>query len=238
MQLHIYKTNEELITAFADWIVDYIKQTLSQQNRFTIALSGGSTPKKLYELLASDDYKNKIDWSKIHFFFGDERYVPFEDERNNAHEAFETLLNHVPVIKQQIHVMRTDIEVEKSVEEYENILHNYFTTKTFDLVLLGLGDNAHTLSLFPHQPVIHEQKKRVDYFFLQEQNMYRITLTAPVVNESSCIAYLVTGKNKATAVKEILSDKYNPNEFPAQIIKPANGQLHWFLDEDAASLLK
>jgi 6-phosphogluconolactonase len=239
MQLHISKNADTFNTEVADWLVQYINETLQQQSRFTIALSGGSTPKKLHELLASDSYKNKIDWSKLHFFWGDERDVPFEDERNNAKMAFDTLLNHVPVVPEQIHIMQTDIAPEKSAEAYEKILHEYFpSTTTFDLVLLGMGDDGHTLSLFPgNDAVINEQKKWATSLWLEAQNMYRITLTAPVVNLSKCVAFLAIGEKKATILKEVLKGKYQPNIYPSQIIQP-KGQLYWFVDPTAAELIK
>src|SRR5690349_21506181 len=114
MKLIISKDIDELSQRFAEWLVEHIQKILNKQNQFKIALSGGSTPKKLYQLLASDDFKKKVDWSKVHFFWGDERCVPFTDDRNNAKMAFDAMLDHVPVLKEQVHVMRTDIEPEVS----------------------------------------------------------------------------------------------------------------------------
>src|SRR5688572_5441595 len=141
MNLHTYKNVDELSIKVADWMTGYIHQVLEKQDRFTLALSGGSTPQKLHKVLAASPFKEKIDWSKIHFFWGDERAVPFNDDRNNAKMAFDSLLNHVPVKKEQVHIMRTDIEPEAAAQEYEKLLNNYFDgrEKTFDLVLLGMG---------------------------------------------------------------------------------------------------
>src|SRR5262245_21860999 len=121
MQIIITKNIDEVNWQFAEWMIAYANDVLKNQDRFTIALSGGSTPKKLYQLLASKEFKNKIEWDKIHVFWGDERYVPFADDRNNAKMAFDTLLNHVDTPKSQIHVMRTDIDAEESASEYEGI---------------------------------------------------------------------------------------------------------------------
>lgn len=257
MPFIISKNIDELSRQVAEWMVDYIHKILQLQDRFTIALSGGSTPKKLHLLLASDEFKYKIDWQKLHVFWGDERYVPFTDDRNNARMAFDTLLDHVPVPQSQIHIMRTDINAEESAKEYEAILKEYFPLaarltpqaasepkilnhkpQTFDLVLLGLGDNSHTLSLFPNEEVIHEKDHWVRSVFVKEVNMQRITLTAPVVNLSKRIAFLVSGQDKAEAVAHILADNYDPDLYPAQIIKPVDGELLWFLDEAAAATLK
>ena len=252
MQLHIAKDLQELSTQAADFIVEHINNTLQKQPKYTIALSGGSTPKALHQLLASDVYKGHIDWSKIHFFWGDERFVPFVDERNNAKMAFDTLLDKVPVQKEHIHIMQTEnISPEASAAAYEKILHQYFPLvhthhaddvpdntphTTFDLVILGMGDDGHTLSLFPGKPVIHEEEKWATAFYLDAQSMYRITLTHPVVNHSACVMFMATGSGKAKVLKEVLKGNYNPDLYPSQIIKP-KGELHWFTDEAAAKEL-
>jgi len=246
MQLHISKNTDELSIQVADWMVDHINKTLQKQGRFTLVLSGGSTPKKLNELLTTEAYKNKIDWSKVHIFWGDERFVPFNDERNNAKMAFDTLLNQVPVAKDNIHVMQTEnITPEDSAKAYEEVLKNYFPQtgnrkpeigNTFDLVILGMGDDGHTLSLFPGKTeVIHETEKLCTSLWLESQDMYRVTLTHPIVNQSAAVAFLVTGSNKVKALHEVLKGEFNPDVYPSQIIKPIHGELHWFLDEAAAA---
>jgi 6-phosphogluconolactonase len=265
MKMHVAKTPDELSNDLANFIVDHIRDTLQHQQRYTIALSGGNSPKKLNSLLCSEEYKNKIDWEKLHIFWGDERYVPFADERNNAKMAFDTLLNFVPVPATQIHIMRTDIPPDISATAYEKVLHEYFDftqidgslphhaeqsafpfqpmlsareASTFDFVLLGMGDDAHTLSLFPGKSdVIQEKEKWCTSLWLESQSMYRITLTAPVVNQSACVAFLVPGNNKARALQQVLKGEYDPDKYPSQIIQPVNGELHFFVDEAAASLL-
>ena len=237
MNLHISKDIEALSQSFADWLVAYIKEVLAKRDRFTIALSGGSTPKKLYQLLASDNYSEQISWERLHFFWGDERYVPFTDDRNNAKMAFDELLDHVPVVKKQVHVIQTDIDPQESAAAYEKLLHPYFDNQphSFDLVLLGLGDNAHTLSLFPGYEVVMEHKKWVLGFYLKEQEMYRITLTAAVVNLAARVAFLVSGGDKAAAVYHIIASEHDPGLYPGQIVQPFNGELYWFCDEAAAA---
>jgi 6-phosphogluconolactonase len=240
MNLVIKKDSDQLSTDFAVWLIEYVEKRLQQQNRFTIVLSGGNTPKKLYQLLASEKFKQKIDWNKLHFFFGDERYVPFTDERNNAKMAFDNLLNHVPVSKKNIHTIHTDIDPEISAMEYEKLLHEYFpdNNKTFDLVLLGMGDNAHTLSLFPGYDVVNEKKKWVQSFYLDEQKMVRITLTAPVVNAAECVAFLISGGDKAAALQHVLGGEHDPNLYPSQAIQPYTGELFLWIDEAAAADLE
>lgn len=240
MNLIIKKNSDELSIDFAVWIADYIEKKLQQQSRFTIVLAGGNTPKKLYQLLATEEFKNKIDWSKLHFFWGDERYVPFADEKNNAKMVFDNLLNHIAIAKENIHIIRTDIEPELSAIEYEKLLHEYFpdNDKTFDLVLLGMGDNAHTLSLFPGYDVVQEKERWVQSFYLEEQKMVRITLTAPVVNAAGCIVFLVSGSDKAAAVQHVLAGEHEPDLYPSQIIQPFKGELYWWIDKAAGADLE
>lgn len=243
MNLSISADINLLSIAVADWMVERINETLQKQARFTLVLSGGNTPKKLNELLTTEVYKNKVDWSKVHIFFGDERFVPFNDERNNARMAFDTLLNYVPVANEHIHIMQTEnISPEDSANAYEAILKQYFPeftdTKsngtTFDLVLLGVGDDGHTLSLFPGKTdVIHETEKLCTSLWLASQDMFRVTLTHPIVNQSASVAFLASGSNKAEVLKEVLYGVYHPDIYPSQIIKPV-GELHWFVDEAAA----
>lgn len=239
MELHIEKDTKALSASLAEWINNYIQQVLAKQERFTFVLSGGSTPKALYALLAESPYKESIPWEKLHFFWGDERAVPFEDSRNNAKMCYDELLDKVPVKAENIHIMRTDITPEESAAEYEKIIKTYFegSETTFDFVLLGMGDDGHTLSLFPGTKVIHEQTALATSFFLQAQDMYRITLTAPVVNDAACVAFLAAGAGKAEVLKQVLKGEKNIDLYPSQIIQPVKGQLHWFVDEAAAALL-
>jgi 6-phosphogluconolactonase len=240
MKFHIYKNKEELSNKLALWICDLIDSTLQKQEFFTLALAGGETPKNLFKKLASKDFKEKINWKKIQIFWGDERFVPFKDERNNAKVAYDILIDHIDIPASQVHVMRTDIEPVFAAKEYEKILHHFFdnTNKSFDLVLLGMGDDGHTLSLFPHSPLINEESENwVNAVYNETQQMYRITLMPVIVNRASNIVFMVDGKKKSIVLKKVIEGKYTPTEVPAQIIKPANSELHWFLDESAATEL-
>lgn len=239
MELHVCKNYDELSEHLANWMVEYVCKILAIKARFSIVLTGGSTPKKLYLILASDEYKNKIDWSRANVFVGDERFVQFSDERSNAKMIQQTLLDHVAVNMAHVHFMQTEnVSAETAANAYEEVLQHYFNKNTseptFDLVLLGMGDDAHTLSLFPNQKdVINEQKKWCTYLWLEAQNMHRITLTAPIVNAARCVAFLVSGNGKTNAINNVLHKQYNPEMYPSQIIKPTTGKLHWFVDEAA-----
>jgi len=237
MQLHIYKTPTEVSKALADWITETIETTLKKQDRFTWVVTGGNSPKELYELLASAPYRDRIDWSKLHIFWGDERAVPYNDSRNNAKMTYDHLISKVPVVREQVHIMDTSLPPAESAKAYEAILRQYFGEQgtSFDLVLNGMGDDGHTLSLFPHTPVIHEKKAWVTSFYLDAQQMYRITLTAPVVNRARKVVFLTFGANKSNALFEVLKGPRNADQYPSQIIQPSDGDLHWFVDEAAAS---
>jgi 6-phosphogluconolactonase len=239
MHLHKVANAQELASAAADWLIYTINNCLQQQERCSLALSGGNTPKMLHHALTMQENIDRVDWTKVDFFWGDERYVSFTDERNNAKMAYETLLNFLPVTEQQIHIMRTDIEPADAALDYEKTLRTYFEKRTqyIDIVLLGMGDDGHTLSLFPQTPVIDEQTHWVRAFYLSAQSMYRITLTAPFVNKSADVAFLVSGAGKAQALKEVLQGDKNIHQYPSQIIQPESGELHLFVDEAAAALL-
>jgi 6-phosphogluconolactonase len=239
MKLHIYKDKDEMSHQLALWICEVISDSLKNQEFFSLVLSGGSTPKLLFEKLASPEFKDRINWKRIHIFWGDERAVPFSDERNNAKMAFDILIDHIEIPHDQVHIMRTDIEPNFAVDEYRKLLHTFFdnTTISFDLVLLGMGDDGHTLSLFPGSPIIEEHKHWVNAVYNKEQEMYRITLMPVIVNRASKIAFMVDGEKKATVLQQVLEGPYRPSELPAQIIHPSDGELHWFLDEAVAEKL-
>lgn len=239
MQLHKYADVPQLNAALAEWLSNDINETLKQQSRYTIALSGGNTPKAFNELLARE-YHDKIDWQRVHVFFCDERYVPFEDERNNARMTFETLLNKVSVPPEQVHVMHTNIPPKDSATEYEKIVRRYFADQphTFDMVLLGMGDDGHTLSLFPGKAVVMEVDRWVSEVLLDDACNYRITLTTPIVNLASKVAFVVVGEGKAHTLNDVLYGAYQPMKYPSQLIRPASNELHWFVDEAAAQELK
>lgn len=237
MELHIFKNTDEVIDELAKFITSCISTTLQKQDRFTIALSGGETPKSLYRLLATNTYRTKIDWTKMHIFWGDERVVPFSDNSNNAKMAFDNLLSKVSIPPENIHIMQTDRQPDVSAIEYEDILHGYFNnlTNSFDLVLSGMGKDGHTLSLFPLSPLLNEQQHWVNSVYVEDQKMYRITLMPSLVNKSKLIVYLVTGNEKSAVLKAVLQGA--PGKYPVQLIQPVNGDLHWFLDKEAAGEL-
>jgi 6-phosphogluconolactonase len=241
MKFHIFKDKEELSESLAWWICDQIKETLANQQFFTWVLSGGETPKLLFAQLASEKFRDAIDWQRVQLFWGDERVVPSDDDRNNAGVARRLFVDQTGIPSKQVHVMRTDIEPVFAAKEYDELLHQFFgsTLFSFDLVLLGIGDDGHTLSLFPGSAIINtDDDVWVSAVYNESQQMYRITLLPKIVNPASRIAFMVEGDKKSAVVKKVIEGKYQPHELPAQLIQPLNGELLWFLDEAAAKELK
>lgn len=237
MQLNIYNTIEEVIAQLARHFILLATECHAKEKRFSVALSGGNSPKKLYALLASETYKNQVEWSNVDFFFGDERYVPATDAASNFRMANETLFIPLDISERQIFRMRTELAPAAAAADYDASINQYFkgNVPRFDLVLLGLGDNAHTASLFPHTDVLQEKEATVKAVFLEDQQVYRITFTAPLINLASHVIFLVYGADKAGAVHHILKGEADIENYPAQLIK-AN-DITWFLDKAAAGEL-
>jgi 6-phosphogluconolactonase len=233
--LHISDNVESLISAMAEFFVKRSDEAIRQYGKFTVALSGGSSPKKLYTLLASEKYRKQIMWENIFFFFGDERFVPADDPQSNYRMAKETLFDPLGIQPHQVLAVDTTLSPAASALKYEQVIREHFQDECrFDLILLGLGDNSHTASLFPHTEVLYEKHALVKEAFVNEVNQFRITFTAALINDAYVIAFLTYGAAKADAVHHILKDPFNPEEYPAQLIKPVSGEVHWFLDKEAA----
>lgn len=240
MKLHISPATTEVLRELAEYFVATAKQAIATHGRFTVALSGGSSPKKLYELLASDAFKGQLDWTKMYFFFGDERNVPHTDPQSNYLMAKTALFEPLHIGAAQTFPVDTSLPPAQAAEAYTTAINQHFDAEQarFDLILLGLGDNSHTASLFPHTSVLHDKSASAQAVYVEELKAHRITLTAPLINQAHAIAFLVFGEDKALAVRHILEDQEDIDNFPAQLIAPADGELHWFLDTAAASKLE
>ncbi|RTL59023.1 MAG: 6-phosphogluconolactonase [Sphingobacteriales bacterium] len=239
MKLHIYQSADEVIIGLAEFFIQKVTSAIEQKGNCNVVLSGGSSPKKLYQLLSSEKYRHQVSWSKIFFFFGDERFVPFNDETNNGHMAKQTLFDPLLINPSSIFYINTALQPDEAAVDYSNRISQHFGDKPpiFDLILLGLGDNAHTASLFPYSTVLNETKQLVCAPYIEELAAYRITMTAPLINLADTIAFLVYGNNKAKAVYHVLKAEKNTASFPAQLINSETGTTHWFLDNLAASEL-
>lgn len=239
MEIKVLKDLNEINRAAADIFVEEASRAVREKGQFTLALTGGSSPVELHKMLAQEPYVGQIDWQKCFVFWGDERWVPLDDERSNARMAFETLLSSVPIPKEQIFSMWSDDRTpEEYAAEYEEQLQLVLGEKgVFDLIFLGMGDDGHTASLFPHTEVLNEEAAWVKAYYLDPQQMYRITLTAPIINRAKNIVFLVNGEKKAPALREVLEGERNPKQYPAQLISPKKGRLFWLVDKAAASKL-
>ena len=240
MERHIFSSEEAVLRALANFFVATADQAIAARGRFAVALSGGSSPKKLYELLASDAYRVQVAWGKVYFFFGDERTVPKTSPDSNYLMAKKALFDPLDTRPDHVFAVDTTLAPAEAAAQYEVAIEEFFGDEParFDLVLLGLGDNAHTASLFPHTPVLHDASVGVKDVFVAELNTTRITLTAPLLNQARATAFLVYGVGKAIAVQQILQGPRDVDQYPAQLIAPAGGNVHWFLDEAAAADLK
>lgn len=239
----VYPDSQSFIDGAADFISDLAAQSIAERGRFTIALSGGGTPRPIYARLVTADYRDRIDWSKVHLFFGDERCVPPDDALagSNYRMAREALLDHVSLPPDHIHRIQGEIDPAQAAFIYEQELHSLFRTSTFpafDLICLGLGDNGHTASLFPGTAALREQVRWVVAQYVEVMATWRVTFTAPLINAARHIAFLVEGAGKAEVLWHVLEGPYQPDVLPAQLIQPVNGQLHWLIDAAAAAKVK
>ncbi|WP_223609276.1 6-phosphogluconolactonase [Chryseobacterium sp. OSA05B] len=234
MNITIFDDLDKLYKKAADTFVDLSNQSIQKKDRFVVALSGGSSPKAIFNLLATEEYAGKIEWNKLYFFWVDERWVPLDDDKSNARMTFETLLNKVPVNKDQIFSMYEDgILPEDYAAKYEEQIKNVLGDEgVFDFILLGMGDDGHTASLFPGEAVLDEQEKWVSAYYLKPQEMFRITLTAPLINKAENILVIAFGESKKHALNEVLNGEYNPKVYPLQLIEKKEG-FQFFTDEKA-----
>ena len=235
----VFNDTQALSQAAAELFVQTAREAVAAGGRFTLALTGGSSPVQLYKLLASSPYREQVPWEKTFVFWGDERWVPLTDERSNAKMAFDTFLKQVPVPESQIFPMWGEGEAEDFANQYEQGLQKHFHQQApqFDLILLGMGDDGHTASLFPGTEVLSETSRWVRAYYLTPQSMYRVTLTAPLINQARKILFLTFGANKAPALHEVLEGNRNPDLYPSQLIHPKQGEVLWFVDEAAAAQL-
>lgn len=238
-EIQRFADGDALALAGAEFFVQTAVIAIGARGKFTVALSGGSTPRKLHQLLTREPYVGQVDWTKVHVYWGDERTVPPDDEESNYNMARETLLDHVPIPEDQIYRMRGEIDPETAATEYGRLIKANFDPpqSRFDLILLGMGDDGHTASLFPHTAALDEVKHRCVANFVPKLDTWRITLTVPVINSAANVVFLVSGAKKAESLKAVIEGDYQPQIYPSQLINPEDGQLIWMVDEDAAALL-
>jgi 6-phosphogluconolactonase len=239
MTIQVFPDPESLSQAAADLFVRAAQEAVASNGRFAVALSGGHSPRQTHRMLAQSPYCEQVPWDKVHIFWGDERCVPEGDPRHNATVAFGDLIKHVPVKKDQVHPILCEKSPRITAERYDSLLRGFFEERTTscDVIFLGLGEDGHTASLFPNNPVLNESKRWAKEVFAPEQEMYRVTLTPAFINRGAMVVFLVYGEGKARVLREVLEGQRRPLELPAQIINPVEGKLLWFVDESAASML-
>jgi 6-phosphogluconolactonase len=239
-EIHIFNDLEELSRAAANLFIEQAEQSISEQNRFLVALNGGSTPAHLFELLATDEHE-KAEWSKVHVFWGDERCVTPDDPGSNYGQARDILLTHVLIPDSNIHRIKGELGPAEASKDYFLTLREFAAPPLewprFDLVYLGMGEDGHTASLFPGSPVDVPEPTMPVTAHYQDRPANRVTLTPVVFNSAYMIVFMATGEKKANPLVEVLSDRYNPGRYPAQRIDPKDGRLIWLVDEAAASKL-
>jgi 6-phosphogluconolactonase len=248
-ELVILPSSAEVAQEGAKRIAELAKGAIGQSGRFTVALSGGSTPRDIHQILAAPPYRDAIDWSKVYIFFGDERCVPPNDPDSNYRMASETLLSQVPIPPENVFRMRGEDTPDVAANEYASKLQDFFKLSEaggpspenyprLDLVLLGMGPDGHTASLFPGTAALQERGTPVCANFVPKMDADRVTLTAPAINRAANIIFLVAGASKAPALKAVLEGDYQPQIYPSQLIRPTQGKLTFLVDQAAAAQLK
>ena len=239
VDVHIFQNYEALSEAAADIFIEAADQAVRMRGRFLTTLSGGSTPSGLYRRLADEPYRDRVPWENTFVFWGDERCVPPDDEGSNYYQAYETLLKRVPIPDENILRIHGELEPAQAADAYAHTLKKFSALgldwPRFDLLLLGMGDDGHTASLFPGSPVeanFPTQAVTADY---QGRPAKRVTLTPLVLNSARTVLFLVTGENKADTLSHVLSENFMPEEYPAQRIRPTDGQVIWLVDRAAAT---
>jgi 6-phosphogluconolactonase len=239
-ELRVFGDAEQLASGAAELFITLADESIETRGRFRVALSGGSTPRRVYQLLGTDTFRRCVDWDRVDLFWGDERYVAADDPDSNYRMTVGAILQQIAIPKGNVHRVRTELTPPAAAASaYEMEIRECFQTTSslpqFDLIFLGLGTNGHTASLFPHSPVLREQTRLVAATFVTEVNMWRITMTAPLLNRGRTVAFLVKGSGKAEMLRAVLVGAHDPERLPAQLIVP-KGNLLWLADEAAAFL--
>lgn len=237
---HILANLKALNEAIADFIIAKATTAIETKGRCAISLSGGSTPKQLFETLAQEKYKSQLDWTKVYFFWGDERCVAPTSDESNSRMARLALLDHIDISENNIFPIDGTLEPNEAAVKYETTLKQFFGKEKsqFDIMLLGLGTDGHTASLFPFTDVVNEKEAWVKAVYLKDIERWRISMTAPLISQAKDVLFLAAGDKKASILFEILNDKYQPNRYPSQLIIKNSEQIHWFLDDAAATQIR
>lgn len=234
--LHIFRDKAALTQGAADYILQHAVTAIETNGQCSLVLAGGSTPRPVYELLATSDYNAQINWSAVYIFFGDERTVPPDHSDSNFRMAQDALLQHVAIPEGNVFRMRGELNPHQAALEYDQALRQFFQLRPprFDIILLGMGDDGHTASLFPDTTALDEETHWVVPNHVKKLDTWRLTMTAPLINQGNHIAFMISGLKKAERLHEVIYGGHNPRNLPSQLIAATD----WLLDRDAASKLE
>lgn len=236
----VFDTAENVAHAAAERFVSLASEAAAEKGGFSVALAGGNTPRRIYELLASPEMRERVPWPQVHVFFGDERTVAADHPESNYRMANEALLSRVPVRAENVHRIRGLGDAAANASLYESEMREFFGDSAWprlDLVMLGMGDDGHTASLFPGTEALREMRAWVAANWVEKLGAWRITLTAPAINGAAAVLFTVTGDAKAERLSEVLHGQRDPERLPSQMISPVGGTLEWYVDEGAAGSL-
>lgn len=241
--ISLFEGADRLAEAAAELFVARACRAIESGRQFNVALSGGSTPLRLFRSLAAEPYRDRVSWDRVHLFWGDERSVPPDHPDSNFGAANEALISKLALSEQNVHRIRGEADdPQRAAAEYEAELRRHFGLAAaefprFDLVYLGMGADGHTASLFPGTEALEERQRLVVAQWVETVSAHRVTLTCPVFNKAACIVLLVAGGEKAETLREVLESAPDPPRYPVQLIRPENGELHWYIDKEAGRLL-
>jgi 6-phosphogluconolactonase len=242
MYIAVYPDLDAISAKAAQYVMRVASEAIVTRGRFTLALSGGNTPRKLYGLLGSEPYLSQVDWNLVEIFWSDERCVPPDDVESNYRMAHETLLSHISTPAAQVHRMPADQpDRDAAALAYTQEMQRTFGTDgipSFDLIQLGMGPEGHTASLFPHQPSLRESQRLVMPVSVPKPPPDRLTFTPPLLNAARNVLFLATGADKVEAWHAVVEGPYNPDDYPAQVVRPAHGEVVWMVDEAIAQRIQ
>ena len=239
-EVSIYHDPQDLTKAAAEHVIHQASLAMNLRKKFSMALAGGSTPKSLYALLASPEYRARLDWEKVEFFWGDERHVPPDHTDSNYRMAYEAMLKPLHIPETRIHRIQGELaDAQEAANQYEKLLRNSFESSNssiprLDLVLLGMGPDGHTASLFPGSEAVHESTRLVVAPWVEKFRTFRITMTPGLINHAFQVTFLISGAEKSEVLRAVKEGPFQPDVLPSQVIKPTSGHLTWLLDREAA----
>lgn len=239
-RIEIVPTKDELIQQAIEIFIRAANDAIKERGVFSVALSGGGTPRPVYEALGDPAHRGRVDWAKVHLFWGDERHVPPTDAQSNYRMVKEALLDQIDIPTANVHRVPAEMEVRMAAFQYEEDLRQFFSGEwpRFDFVFLGMGGDGHTASLFPGSAALNEEHRWFVANYAESMASWRLTLSAPAINAARLILVMVAGEGKAARLKAVLDGPHAPYEMPIQIIAPENGEMIWLVDEAAAGEIK